>query len=164
MCCIPVPLICGMWLEFTTLMIRLDQSIKLIKLMSLSCNLDYLFRKCSISFDSFMPIHTGAETDLRFLYCAGKGWKISLLCFLAFCSKDGVISYHYYYLIVSAAISFMLDNWSGMDKEKAKNYILRCQVCGASSSTILGFTILFVIVVWYSGSTWLLMAFENTWN
>ncbi|KAF7822305.1 geranylgeranyl transferase type-1 subunit beta [Senna tora] len=45
---------------------------------------------------SFMPIHTGAETDLRFIYCA-------------------------------AAISFMLDNWSGMDKEKAKDYILHCQ-------------------------------------
>lgn len=23
-------------------------------------------------FGSFMPIHTGAETDLRFIYCAGK--------------------------------------------------------------------------------------------
>ncbi|RDX70422.1 Geranylgeranyl transferase type-1 subunit beta [Mucuna pruriens] len=45
---------------------------------------------------SFIPIHTGGETDLRFVYCA-------------------------------AAISFMLDNWSGMDKEKAKDYILRCQ-------------------------------------
>ncbi|KAI4352107.1 hypothetical protein L6164_006390 [Bauhinia variegata] len=45
---------------------------------------------------SFMPIHTGAETDLRFLYCA-------------------------------AVICFMLDNWSGMDKEKAKDYILLCQ-------------------------------------
>ncbi|XP_071707127.1 geranylgeranyl transferase type-1 subunit beta [Rutidosis leptorrhynchoides] len=45
---------------------------------------------------SFMPIHTGAETDLRFVYCA-------------------------------AVISSMLDNWSGMDKEKAKNYILSCQ-------------------------------------
>ncbi|XP_054823051.1 geranylgeranyl transferase type-1 subunit beta isoform X2 [Prosopis cineraria] len=45
---------------------------------------------------SFMPIHTGAETDLRFVYCA-------------------------------AAISFMLDDWSGMDKERAKDYILHCQ-------------------------------------
>ncbi|KAK7340876.1 hypothetical protein VNO77_21593 [Canavalia gladiata] len=45
---------------------------------------------------SFMPIHTGGETDLRFVYCA-------------------------------AAICFMLDNWSGMDKEKAKDYILNCQ-------------------------------------
>ncbi|XP_028797171.1 geranylgeranyl transferase type-1 subunit beta-like isoform X1 [Neltuma alba] len=45
---------------------------------------------------SFMPIHTGAEKDLRFIYCA-------------------------------AAISFMLNDWSGMDKEKAKDYILRCQ-------------------------------------
>ncbi|KAI9083382.1 hypothetical protein K1719_034596 [Acacia pycnantha] len=45
---------------------------------------------------SFMPIHTGAERDLRFVYCA-------------------------------AAISFMLNDWSGMDKEKAKDYILHCQ-------------------------------------
>ncbi|KAK7295709.1 hypothetical protein RJT34_18620 [Clitoria ternatea] len=45
---------------------------------------------------SFMPIHTGGETDLRFVYCA-------------------------------AAICFMLDNWNGMDKEKAKDYIFHCQ-------------------------------------
>ncbi|XP_042492542.1 geranylgeranyl transferase type-1 subunit beta [Macadamia integrifolia] len=45
---------------------------------------------------SFMPIHIGAETDLRFVYCA-------------------------------AAICFMLKNWSGMDREKAKDYILNCQ-------------------------------------
>ncbi|XP_059666243.1 geranylgeranyl transferase type-1 subunit beta [Cornus florida] len=45
---------------------------------------------------SFMPTHTGAETDLRFVYCA-------------------------------SAICFMLDNWSGMDTEKAKEYILNCQ-------------------------------------
>ncbi|XP_015963031.1 geranylgeranyl transferase type-1 subunit beta [Arachis duranensis] len=45
---------------------------------------------------SFMAIHIGGETDLRFVYCA-------------------------------AAICFMLDNWSGMDKEKAKDYILNCQ-------------------------------------
>ncbi|CAL0318841.1 unnamed protein product [Lupinus luteus] len=45
---------------------------------------------------SFIPIHTGGEKDLRFVYCA-------------------------------AAICFMLNNWSGMDKEKAKDYILHCQ-------------------------------------
>ncbi|XP_030511758.1 geranylgeranyl transferase type-1 subunit beta isoform X1 [Rhodamnia argentea] len=45
---------------------------------------------------SFMPIHIGAERDLRFLYCA-------------------------------AAICFMLNNWNGMDREKAKEYILNCQ-------------------------------------
>ncbi|KAF4363403.1 hypothetical protein F8388_016531 [Cannabis sativa] len=45
---------------------------------------------------SFMPIHTGAERDLRFIYCA-------------------------------AAICSLLKNWSGMDKEKAKEYILSCQ-------------------------------------
>ncbi|KAI8539965.1 hypothetical protein RHMOL_Rhmol09G0223700 [Rhododendron molle] len=44
----------------------------------------------------FMPIHTGAERDLRFIFCA-------------------------------AAICSMLENWSGMDKEKAKEYILNCQ-------------------------------------
>ncbi|KAJ4824662.1 hypothetical protein Tsubulata_045329 [Turnera subulata] len=45
---------------------------------------------------SFLPIHIGAETDLRFVYCA-------------------------------AAICFMLEDWSGMDKEKAKEYICKCQ-------------------------------------
>ncbi|KAF3433729.1 hypothetical protein FNV43_RR24832 [Rhamnella rubrinervis] len=45
---------------------------------------------------SFMPIHIGAETDLRFIYCA-------------------------------AAICSLLENWSGMDREKAKEYILNCQ-------------------------------------
>ncbi|XP_074280664.1 geranylgeranyl transferase type-1 subunit beta isoform X1 [Silene latifolia] len=45
---------------------------------------------------SFIPIHTGAESDLRFLYCA-------------------------------AAISCMLNDWSGVDKDKAKEYILNCQ-------------------------------------
>ncbi|KAK4482562.1 hypothetical protein RD792_009722 [Penstemon davidsonii] len=44
----------------------------------------------------FMPIHTGAETDLRFVFCA-------------------------------AAICSMLKSWSGMDREKAKEYILSCQ-------------------------------------
>ncbi|OVA06247.1 Prenyltransferase/squalene oxidase [Macleaya cordata] len=45
---------------------------------------------------SFMPIHSGAEKDLRFVFCA-------------------------------AAICYMLNNWSGMDREKAKEYILNCQ-------------------------------------
>ncbi|XP_022890159.1 geranylgeranyl transferase type-1 subunit beta isoform X2 [Olea europaea var. sylvestris] len=45
---------------------------------------------------SFMPIHIGAETDLRFVFCA-------------------------------AAICSLLKNWSGMDREKAKNYIISCQ-------------------------------------
>lgn len=45
---------------------------------------------------SFMPIKTGAEMDLRFIYCA-------------------------------AAICFMLGDWSGMDKETAKDYIVNCQ-------------------------------------
>ncbi|GFP96746.1 geranylgeranyl transferase type-1 subunit beta [Phtheirospermum japonicum] len=44
----------------------------------------------------FMPIHTGGETDLRFVFCA-------------------------------AAICSMLKNWSGMDREKAKEYIINCQ-------------------------------------
>ncbi|CAA0836775.1 Geranylgeranyl transferase type-1 subunit beta [Striga hermonthica] len=44
----------------------------------------------------FMPIHTGGEADLRFVYCA-------------------------------AAICSMLNNWSGMDREKAKEYIINCQ-------------------------------------
>ncbi|XP_020264057.1 geranylgeranyl transferase type-1 subunit beta isoform X2 [Asparagus officinalis] len=45
---------------------------------------------------SFMPTHIGAETDLRFVYCA-------------------------------AAICSMCDNWIGMDKGKAKDYIVQCQ-------------------------------------
>ncbi|KAL0456710.1 UNVERIFIED_CONTAM: Geranylgeranyl transferase type-1 subunit beta [Sesamum latifolium] len=45
----------------------------------------------------FMPIHTGGETDLRFVFCA-------------------------------AAICSMLENWSGMDREKAKEYIVNCQI------------------------------------
>lgn len=45
---------------------------------------------------SYMPIHIGAEADLRFVYCA-------------------------------AAISYMLNDWSGVDKEEAKEYILNCQ-------------------------------------
>ncbi|KAF9590058.1 hypothetical protein IFM89_030370 [Coptis chinensis] len=45
---------------------------------------------------SFMPIHSGAEKDLRFVYCA-------------------------------AAICFMLNSWSGMDREKAMEYIQSCQ-------------------------------------
>ncbi|KAK6933186.1 PFTB repeat [Dillenia turbinata] len=45
---------------------------------------------------SFMPVHFGAENDLRFVYCA-------------------------------AAICSMLGSWDGMDQEKAKEYILKCQ-------------------------------------
>ncbi|KAF6137760.1 hypothetical protein GIB67_040468 [Kingdonia uniflora] len=45
---------------------------------------------------SYMPIHAGAEKDLRFVFCA-------------------------------AAICSMLDNWKGIDREKAKKYILSCQ-------------------------------------
>ncbi|KAL9260854.1 Geranylgeranyl transferase type-1 subunit beta-like protein [Drosera capensis] len=45
---------------------------------------------------SFIPTHIGAETDLRFVYCA-------------------------------AAISYMLDDWSGVDKEITKEYIQNCQ-------------------------------------
>ncbi|ERN07816.1 hypothetical protein AMTR_s00012p00169450 [Amborella trichopoda] len=45
---------------------------------------------------SFMSIRTGAETDLRFVFCA-------------------------------AAISSMLNDWSGLNKIKAKDYILSCQ-------------------------------------
>ncbi|KAF5742667.1 Geranylgeranyl transferase type-1 subunit beta [Tripterygium wilfordii] len=45
---------------------------------------------------SFMPIHIGAEKDLRFVYCA-------------------------------AAICSMLEDWTGMDREKTKIYILNCQ-------------------------------------
>ncbi|KAK1298663.1 Protein farnesyltransferase subunit beta [Acorus calamus] len=45
---------------------------------------------------SFMPFILGAETDLRFVYCA-------------------------------ASICYMLNDWSGMDKKKATEYIIKCQ-------------------------------------
>jgi geranylgeranyl transferase type-1 subunit beta len=31
------------------------------------------------------------------------------------------------FVYCAAAICYMLDSWSGMDKESAKNYILNCQ-------------------------------------
>jgi hypothetical protein len=37
----------------------------------------------SSMFDSFMPIHTGAETDLRFVYCAGKELEMVGMFYLA---------------------------------------------------------------------------------
>ncbi|KAL2897031.1 Geranylgeranyl transferase type-1 subunit beta [Bienertia sinuspersici] len=52
--------------------------------------------KATFSSLLFMPIHIGAEADLRFVYCA-------------------------------AAISYLLDDWTGVDKLKAKEYILNCQ-------------------------------------
>ncbi|KAI3793349.1 hypothetical protein L1987_35966 [Smallanthus sonchifolius] len=69
-----------------------DYDFSLIDSSSISKSMKHLQQ----SDGSFMPIHTGAETDLRFVYCA-------------------------------AVISSLLDNWSGIDKEKAKNYILSCQ-------------------------------------
>lgn len=45
---------------------------------------------------SFTSLHTGAETDLRFVFCA-------------------------------AAICFMLNDWSGMNVDKALSYIMDCQ-------------------------------------
>ncbi|KAK9061190.1 hypothetical protein SSX86_018370 [Deinandra increscens subsp. villosa] len=69
-----------------------DYDLSLIDSSSISKSMKHLQQ----SDGSFMPIHTGAETDLRFVYCA-------------------------------AVISSLLDNWSGVDKEKAKNYILSCQ-------------------------------------
>ncbi|XP_062199669.1 geranylgeranyl transferase type-1 subunit beta-like [Phragmites australis] len=56
---------------------------------------------------SFMPTHIGAETDLRFVYCA-------------------------------AAICSMLDDWTGMDKLKAKEYILNCQSYDGGFSMVPG--------------------------
>ncbi|XP_026447183.1 eukaryotic translation initiation factor 3 subunit E-like [Papaver somniferum] len=49
------------------------------------------------SLNVFMPIRTGAEKDLRFVYCAA------------------AISY------------LLNDDWSGMDIWKAKEYIVNCQ-------------------------------------
>ncbi|XP_043717908.1 geranylgeranyl transferase type-1 subunit beta-like [Telopea speciosissima] len=72
----------------------LDRVLKMLFLVSVYFLI--LNNFFSSVFGSFMPIHIGAETDLRFVYCA-------------------------------AAICFMLKNWSGMDREKAKDYILNCQ-------------------------------------
>lgn len=38
-----------------------------------------------LPFFSFMPIHSGGETDLRFLYCAGKG--VLILTLFVYCLK-----------------------------------------------------------------------------
>ncbi|XP_020264059.1 geranylgeranyl transferase type-1 subunit beta isoform X4 [Asparagus officinalis] len=62
-------------------------------------SMDFMGRKVlstQMPIQSFMPTHIGAETDLRFVYCA-------------------------------AAICSMCDNWIGMDKGKAKDYIVQCQ-------------------------------------
>lgn len=40
-----------------------------------------------------------------------------------------------------AAICYMLENWSGMDKQKTKTYILNCQVC-LKNDTMLTFVCL----------------------
>lgn len=49
-----------------------------------------------------------------------------------FIMMNNHLSKHFYifFLIPSAAICYMFNNWTGMDREKAKEYILRCQVCG----------------------------------
>lgn len=79
-----------------------------------------------------MPTHIGAETDLRFVYCAGKDMIMQAVFF----AQTWIYYYIFFillkenssYFIFSAAICFMLENWSGMDREKAKEYILSCQV------------------------------------
>lgn len=84
---------------------------------------------CSHLPGSFMPVHTGAEKDLRFVYCAGK--KV-YPCMVHMSQHSTywdmtvwIVKFSFY---VSAAICFMLNNWSGMDKEKAKECIVNCQV------------------------------------
>lgn len=88
-------------------------------------------RHCSF-IPSFMPIHTGAETDLRFIYCAGKRMKLSN-------ETPGhiFIDSDHFPFCLSAAVCFMLEDWSGMDREKAKNYILNCQVCPSAAVLLL---------------------------
>lgn len=71
-----------------------------------------------------MPTHTGGETDLRFVYCAGK--KIISKDILVSCLSE--LWFNYVVFTSSAAISSMLKNWTGMDCEKAKEYIRSCQV------------------------------------
>ncbi|KAB1217901.1 Geranylgeranyl transferase type-1 subunit beta [Morella rubra] len=76
---------------------------------------------------SFIPIHIGAETDLRFVYCAGK--EIGMLGKFCIAVQISVLvdEIPKFLLVVSAAICFMLEDWRGMDKEKAKEYIINCQ-------------------------------------
>lgn len=53
-----------------------------------------------------------------------------LSCFKPICSLMK-------YIVVLAAICFMLEDWRGMDKEKVKEYIINCQVCIASALLFL---------------------------
>ncbi|CAA7029032.1 unnamed protein product [Microthlaspi erraticum] len=84
----------GLLHDVTKVLTELELTIQRVKVMTTPDGrvLDMFFITDAI----FMPIDTGGETDLRFVYCA-------------------------------AAICDMLGNWSGMDKEKAKDYILNCQ-------------------------------------
>lgn len=74
-----------------------------------------------------MPIHIGAERDLRFLYCAGKNADETKF-FAVLLNVDICVNRNCLLLVLPAAICFMLNNWNGMDREKAKEYILKCQV------------------------------------
>jgi len=94
---------------------------------TVSCLMHWLFWQAS--FCSFMPTHIGAETDLRFVYCAGEEhcplftFYISIILYF-----DFFIDLISIWCVFAAAICSMLDDWTGMDKLKAKEYILNCQV------------------------------------
>ncbi|KAK6929336.1 PFTB repeat [Dillenia turbinata] len=80
---------------------------------------------------SFVPLHVGAENDLRFVYCAGKKQVLFVDPFWFWHEvrkgryKWGSVKQKLF--CVSAAICSMLGSWDGMDQEKAKEYILKCQ-------------------------------------
>lgn len=63
------------------------------------------------------------------MYCAGK--EIGMLGKFCIAVQISVLvdEIPKFLLVVSAAICFMLEDWRGMDKEKAKEYIINCQVC-----------------------------------
>lgn len=48
--------------------------------------------------------------------------------FLVWSIKSFRFSFFFFALCQSAAISYLLDDWTGVEKEKAKEYILNCQV------------------------------------
>ncbi|KAF8395033.1 hypothetical protein HHK36_018972 [Tetracentron sinense] len=79
---------------------------------------------------SFMPIYIGAEKDLRFVFCAGKIYSLDNMN-IPLCSKLRIeipfFEISVEFSDVSAAICYMLKNWSEMNRKKAKEYILNCQ-------------------------------------
>lgn len=55
----------------------------------------------------------------------------------------------------------MLDNWSGMDKEKAKNYILTCQVYFCSCSCFVIFLPLLFVNFCVQNTTFFVQSYDG---